>query len=67
MKIIAIDILNNKSIFSCISECSIAINIDRSKNKHCLFTGEKYKKFYFLIATPPGSTKKFKKNQITKI
>jgi hypothetical protein len=27
LKFIAIDILNNKSIFSSISECSIAINI----------------------------------------
>lgn len=66
LKIIAIDILNNKSIFSSISECSIAINIDRSKIKHCLFTGEKYKNLKFLIASPPGSTK-IQKNQITKI
>jgi len=36
LKIIAIDNLNNKSIFSSISACSIAINIDRSKIKHCL-------------------------------
>lgn len=55
LKIIAIDILNNKSIFSSISECSIAINIDISKIKHCLQM--KYKNFKFLIATPPGSTK----------
>jgi hypothetical protein len=43
LKIIAIENLNNNSIFSSISE--IAINIDKSKIKHCLFTDEKYKKF----------------------
>jgi hypothetical protein len=31
LKIIAIDNLKNNSIFSSISLCSIAINIDRSK------------------------------------
>jgi hypothetical protein len=39
LKIIAIDNHKNNYIFSSISECSIAINIDRSKIKHCLLTG----------------------------
>lgn len=43
LKIIAIDNLNNKFIFSSISKCSIAIKIDRSKIKHCLLTGETFK------------------------
>jgi hypothetical protein len=55
MKFIAIDNLNNKYIFSSISVFSIVINIYRSKIKHCLQM--KYKKFHFLIASPPGSTK----------
>ena len=56
MQIIAIDNLNNKDIFSSISVFSIVINIYRSKIKHCLQM--KYTKFNFLIASPPGSTKK---------
>ena len=50
LKIIVIDNLNNESIFSSINECSIAINIDRSKIKHCLLTGEIYKNYKFKFA-----------------
>jgi hypothetical protein len=57
LKIIAIENLNNNSIFYSISDCSLAINIDRSKFKHCLFPGDKYKNFKNLIATPPVTTK----------
>ena len=37
LKIIAIDIINNKSIYSSISEGSIAIKIVRSEIKHQKF------------------------------
>jgi len=50
LKIIVIDNLNNESIFSSINECSIAINIERSKIKHCLLTGEIYKNYKFKFA-----------------
>jgi hypothetical protein len=46
-KVIAIDILINNSIFSSISECNIAIIIDRSKVKHCLFMGENIKNLIY--------------------
>ena len=48
LKIITIDNLNNKSIFSSITECSNALNIERSKIKNCLISGEVYNKYKFI-------------------
>jgi hypothetical protein len=71
LKIIAIDISNNNSIsvFSSISECSIAINIDRLKKLNNVYSSlpgqwrvKIYKNFKFLIATPPSTTKIKKKS-----
>lgn len=52
LKIITIDNLNNKSIFSSreATECSYALNIERSKIKNCLITGEVYKNYKFIRA-----------------
>jgi hypothetical protein len=49
LKIITIDNSNNKTIFSSITECSNALNIDRSKIKNCLITGEIYKNYKFIL------------------
>jgi len=50
LKIIAFDNFNNKSIYSSITECSNALNIDRSKIKNCILTGEVYKNYKFILA-----------------
>jgi hypothetical protein len=50
LKIFTIDNFNNKSIFSSITECSIALKIERSKIKNCLITGETYKNYKFILA-----------------
>jgi len=52
LKIIAIsqDNFNNKSIYSSITECSNALNIDRSKIKNCILTGKMYKNYKFILA-----------------
>lgn len=50
LKIISIDNFNNKSIFSSLSECSKSLQIDRSKIKNCLLTGEIYKNYKFILA-----------------
>jgi len=50
LKIIAFDNFNNKSIYSSITECSNALNIDRSKIKICILTGEVYKNYKFILA-----------------
>lgn len=50
LKIISIDNLNNRSIFSSITECSIALKLDRSKIKNCLLTGEVYKNYKFSLS-----------------
>jgi hypothetical protein len=51
IKIISIDIFNNKSIFSSISECSKSLQIDRAQIKKCLLTGEIYKNYKFIFST----------------
>ena len=50
LKIISIDNHNNESIFSSINECSLVLNIDRAKIKHCLLTNEAYKNYNFKFA-----------------
>jgi len=50
LKIIAFDNFNNKSIYSSITEYSNALNIDRSKIKNCILTGEVYKNYKFILA-----------------
>jgi hypothetical protein len=52
LKFITLDNLNNKSIFSSITECSKALNIDRSKIKNCLITGKIYKNYKFILVPP---------------
>ena len=49
LQIITIDNLNNKTFYSSLSECSKALQIERSKIKKCLTTGEKYKNIQFII------------------
>jgi NUMOD1 domain len=49
LKIISIDNLNNKSIFSSITECSKSLKIDRTKIKKCLLTGETYNNYKFIF------------------
>jgi len=51
LKIIAIDNFNNESIFLSITECSLALKLDRAKIKHCLITGETYKNYKFKFAS----------------
>ena len=53
LKIRATDIFipNNTSVFSSISECSIALKLDRSKIKTCLLSGEIYKNYRFTVQT----------------
>jgi hypothetical protein len=47
IKIVAIDSLNNESVFSSISECSRILQLDRAKIKNCLINGGIYKNYKF--------------------
>ena len=47
VKILSIDTLNNKTIYSSITKCSQDLKLDRAKIKSCLITGEIYKKYKF--------------------
>lgn len=47
LNFIAVDSLNNEQVFSSITECSTALNINRAKIKHCLFTEETHRNYKF--------------------
>jgi hypothetical protein len=47
LNIISIDNFNKQLKFISITECSKILQIDRSKIKHCLITGEFYKNYIF--------------------
>lgn len=49
VKIISIDKFNKKSIYSSITECSKALQIDRSKIKNCILTGKTYNNYNFIL------------------
>lgn len=49
LQIITIENLNNKTFYSSLSEASKALQIERSKIKKCLTTGEAYKNIKFII------------------
>lgn len=49
LKIISIDSLNNKLIFSSITECSKTLQIDRTTIKNCLLNGNKYNNYKFIF------------------
>lgn len=49
LNIFSIDNFNNYLSFSSLTECSKILQIDRSKIKNCLLTGEKYKNFKFIF------------------
>nr|WDS46421.1 LAGLIDADG homing endonuclease [Cyathus striatus] len=53
VKIIAIDNLNNQTIYSSIKECSIKLGLDRATIKTCLIKGEEYKNYKFIYAPLP--------------
>nr|YP_010846157.1 LAGLIDADG homing endonuclease [Cyathus stercoreus]WEV87344.1 LAGLIDADG homing endonuclease [Cyathus stercoreus] len=53
VKIICIDNLKNKTIYSSITECSLKLGLDRAKIKTCLITGEEYKNYQFIFAPLP--------------
>jgi hypothetical protein len=47
IKLISVDKFNKELNFISITECSKILQIDRSKIKHCLITGESYKNYIF--------------------
>lgn len=49
IKITAIDIENNRSIYDSISECAKDLKISRKKIRECLSTGETYNGYVFVI------------------
>ena len=49
LKILTIDNLNNKLIFSSLSDCSRTLQINRTKIKKCLLTGEKHNNYKFIF------------------
>lgn len=52
LRIISIDNFNNELVFTSISECSKALQVERTIIKKCLLTGESYKSYKFAVMPP---------------